>query len=299
MKYSRKSFVAVVMIVTAVLGWLISLAGLVGIWSNYSRINNSVENFVNLANRSLDTSTQLLDVTDNTIKTTGQTVTQIQTSLLDVSTTFGNTSPLFNSAANMVGQDFSKMAADTHVALVSLAGTAKVIDDTLRFISSVPFIGQPYNPSVPLDASVNNLAASIEKLPANLNDIQGWLTGTGKDLTTLKEDTAQLSKSIEKITPQLSAASQVITQYRKLVQDLRTELTGLSTRLSQILIMAALSLTVFLVWLALAQVGPFVQGLERLQSSPNKNNDVMPENFADQDDILETIENETEEDAPA
>jgi hypothetical protein len=150
MKYSHSSVTAIMMIVAAILGWLISLVGLVGVWSIYPRINSSIGNFVGLANRSLDTSIQLLDSIDATLKAAGGTVAQIQVSLVDVSGTFGNTSPLFSSAANMVGKDFSKMAEDTRIALVSLANTAKIIDDSLRFISSFPLIGQPYNPPVPV-----------------------------------------------------------------------------------------------------------------------------------------------------
>jgi len=295
MKYSRSSITAMIMIVVAVLGWLISLAGLMGIWSLYPRINSSIGNLISLANRSVDTSIQLLDGIDATLKTTQETVAQIRVSLLDVSGTFGNTSPLFDSAANMVGKDFSKMADDTRIALVSLASTAKVIDDSLRFISSIPLIGQSYNPPLPLDTSVNNLAASIEKLPANLSEIQTWLDGTGKDLATLKEDTAQLAKNIEKVTPQLTTAIQVMAQYRQLVQDLKTGLAGVQTRLTQSLSLLASSLSIFLVWLALAQVSNFMQGLERLKAVRIEANIAAQEKVVIEEDLLQNTAFPTKE----
>lgn len=266
MRYQRSSVTAVIMIITALLGWGISIVGFFGTWSLYPKISSSANNLIGLARRSLDTTTRLLDVVDNTLKTTAETTLQIQTSLEDVSKSFGNTAPLFGSASEMVSKDFSKMAEDTRVALVSLASTAKVIDDTLRFLSSFPLIGQSYNPPVPLDTSINNLASGIEKLPANLKDIQSWLTGTGKDLATLKEDTAQLAKSMAKITPQVTAATQVMVQYRGLVQDLKSELTVLEARISQALSLLAVSISIFLLWLALAQISTFSQGLERLRA---------------------------------
>jgi len=287
MKYSHSSITARIMIVTAVLGWLISLVGLIGIWSIFPRINNSIVNLMSLANRSLDTSIQFLDGIDATLKTTSDTIAQIQSSLVDVSGTFGNTAPLFDSAADMIGKDFSKMADDTRTALVSLASTAKVIDDTLRFISSFPLVGQPYNPPVPLDTSVNNLAASIEKLPANLNEIQSWLDGTGKDLSTLKDDTAKLAISIDMVTPQLKNAVQVMAQYRQLVQDLKNGLSGLETRMTQGLALLAVSLSIFLLWLALAQVSNFTQGLERLHSAQIIANSAVLENVVIEDDLLD------------
>ncbi len=290
-KGPRKSITATVMIVTAILGWLISLVGFIGIWSLYPRVNNSVSNAIGLAKRSLDTTNQLLDVVDTTLNATQDTITQIHTSLVDVSNTFGNTAPLFDSASNMVGKDFSKMAEDTRIALVSLASTAKVIDDSLRFISSFPLIGQPYNPPIPLDTSINNLASGIEKLPSNLNDIQSWLSGTGKDLSTLKEDTAQLAQSVAKINPQLTSATQVVAKYRLLVQDLKTELTNLEVRLPQALSLLAISLSIFFIWMALAQVGNFSQGIERLRAVQ------IDQNIAEQtepglpaEEILESVE---------
>jgi hypothetical protein len=290
MKYSRRSVTAIVMIMVAILGWLISLTGLLGIWTIYPSITSSISNTILFANRSLDTSLQLLDGIDATLKTASEAVTQIQTGLVDVSKTFGNTSPMFGSAANMVGKDFTKMVEDSRVALLSLANSAKVLDDTLRFISSFPLIGQSYNPPVPLDTSINNLASSIETLPSNLKDIQTWLDGTGKDLATLKEDTAQLAKSVEKISPQLATAIQVEVQYRQLVQELKTGLTGLETRLYQGSMLLAVSLSIFLIWLAIAQVPNFLQGLERLQASQMDENLVVQENLVVEETILENSE---------
>jgi ABC-type transporter Mla subunit MlaD len=286
----RSSLTTVVMLATAVLGWLISLTGVIGIWNLYPRVIHSVHDGIGLANRSLDTSIQLLDGIDTTIQTANDTVLQIRTGLLDVSKTFGNTSPLFDSAANMVGKDFSKMVDDSRVALVSLSSTAKVIDDTLRFLSSFPLIGQSYNPPVPLDTSINNLASSIEKLPSNLSEIQSWLNGTGKDLSALKEDTSQLAKSIDKVTPQLSTALQVTARYRQLVRELKAELVGLETRLSQSILLLAICVSIFLGWIALAQVGPFLQAIERMRPTKNDEDRTPASTSALDNEILSSIE---------
>jgi hypothetical protein len=291
MKFLRNSVTPTVMIVTAVFGWIIILVGLIGIWSLYPGVSGTISNGIGLANRSLDTSIQLLDGVDATLKSASDAISQIQTGLIDVSNTFGKTSPLFDSASNLVSTDFSKMADDTLLALLSLANTAKVIDDSLRFISSFPLIGQPYNPPVPLDTSINNLASSIEKLPANLNAIQSWLDGTGKDLASLKDDTAQLAASIDKTAPQLNSAIQVMAQYRQLVKDLKNDLAGLETRLLQGLLILCIALSIFLIWTAMTQVPNFVQAVDRLQSMQTKKVVTPQENIAiDDDDILEIEE---------
>jgi methyl-accepting chemotaxis protein len=189
----------------------------------------------------------------------------LQTSLKDVAAVFDKTSPIFQSGAKMVGEDFTKMVLTTRDALTALKGTAKTIDDTLRFISTIPLIGTPYNPSVPLDVSIGDLSQSMDQLPSRLAEIKGWLEQTGGDFLTIKKDTLSMADKMGAISPMIKSAKTVTSQYQVLLKNLTQKLNDLESGLPRALLIGSICLTIFLVWLTLAQIGPFVQGLERFR----------------------------------
>jgi methyl-accepting chemotaxis protein len=267
----KSKWTAYAMIFSALLGWLISLAGLIGLWLILPQINQSSLRFIGLSKQLLDLSSQLLDTSDTTLGLSVDSLGQIQAGLNDVASTFGKTSPAFKSAAKLTGTDFVKMTTDTRNALISLKSTAKVIDDTMRLISKIPLVGPPYNPPAPLDVSIDNLAMSMEKLPAHLVSIQSWLDGTGNDLAILQEDTTQLANIIGTIQPQLQAAQKFSAECRQLVAELKKEMDYFSAITPQILLVIGLILSIFLVWIGISQIGPFTLGLERLHIHSEKN----------------------------
>ena len=261
----RNRLLGRILIVTALLGWLISLGGLVGVWVLQPSITQSAVTFLNLGQRTLETTGQLLDVIDTSLAAASDNITVVQTMLTETAGTFDKTSPMLQSAASMVGNDFAKMTTETRNALISLKSSAKIVDDSLRFISRIPLIGSPYNPPAPLDVSISNLAASMDNLPANLAEIQAWLNSTGSDLQGLQKSTSQFSLNMGTLIPNLAAARTTAAQYKVLVQDLKNEFGSLQANLPTYIFLAAVVLSLFLVWLAFAQLGTFFQGVEQLR----------------------------------
>jgi len=254
-----------ILIVTALLGWLISLGGLVGVWMIQPTITQSGVTFLSTGQSTLETTGQLLNEIDTSLAAAVDNIAVVQTMLTVTAAAFDKTTPMLQSAASMVGNDFAKMTTETQNALISLQSSAKIVDDSLRFISRIPLIGSPYNPPAPLDVSISNLAASMDNLPANLAEIQAWLDSTGSDLQGLQKSTSQLSLDMGTFIPNLTAARTTAGEYKALVQEMKIEIGSLQANFPTYIFLAAVVLSLFLIWLAFAQLGTFFQGWQQLR----------------------------------
>ncbi len=164
-----------------------------------------------------------------------------------------STTPLLNSLSGLVGNDMVNTVTKVQESLVSLQATAKVIDNTLALISSIPFVSNdPYDPEVPLDKSVNNISVGMADLPSNLKEFKTTLTTASDSLTDMPSTIHRLAAEIDKINASVTSARDVVTKYQSTVDRMITQLTTIQKVLPFALTMIWLAMTLVFVWMACA-----------------------------------------------
>ena len=164
--------------------------------------------------------TNMLDVVNTTLDQAGANIQAIEASLIDVTAALSTASNVADTVGTMIGEDFTRVIAETQTSLDSVETSAKLIDDTLRIVSAVPFIGARYRPEVPLQETISAVNLSLDELPASFAVVQSELEQTSTSVDNIQRDLDNLSMTIGEIETSLTEAKVVLEQYRTVVQIL-------------------------------------------------------------------------------
>lgn len=264
-----------ILILGAILGLILSLSGLVLLWASQATITLQISETLDTLDQTVQASTEMLSVMDHSLEQAETNIGLIETAIAGVSLTIENTAGTANSVGTMVGEDFTQVITDTQTTLDSVASSAKLIDDTLRIISAIPFIGARYQPDVPLQTTIGQVSDNIGDLTPSLTTIQTDLLATAESLGQIRSGLDELSASLNDIETNVASARSVLGQYTVLVNDLSEDISRLETSLPRWLRIISWGLTLGLIWLVIAQIGLLLQGLAFL-SRPEPATYVLP-----------------------
>ena len=250
-----------VLILGAILGFIISLSGLVFVWASQATISGQVSDTLETLDQTVQATTEMLAVVDQSLEQAETNINLIETSISNVSLTIESTAEMATSVSGLVGEEFTQVVTDTQTALVSVEGSAKLIDDTLRIVSAVPFIGARYQPDVPLQTSIAQVSENLEELTPSLTAIQTDLLTTAESLGQIRVGLDELSTSIGEIETSIASARSVLEQYIHLVSELNEDISQLESNLPRWLQIFTWGTTLGLIWLMIAQIGLLLQGL--------------------------------------
>lgn len=259
------SVVGILLILAALAGLVISVAGIVGVWRVQQAVNaglgrtldvlettlDATDDGLEIADQSLDQATASLDSLSGVLQTTGKTVR--------------DSIPLFNTFAHVATEDIPAAIERTQTALDSAQSSARFIDTTLRLVTSIPFLSlERYNPEVPLSDALGEASASLDPISTSLSDLQESVATSAENLATVAEQLDAMSASIEDIQTSLAGAKEVTRKYLQVVSTLNRQLGTARENLPVRVNAIAWFLTIALAWLALTQIGLLIQGLEML-----------------------------------
>lgn len=250
------------LLLAALAGWLLSLGGLAVLWSTRPQVTKGLSDLLTIGSDTLDATAATLDVVETSLIQSADTFVVLNSTLDSAASTLGTASDIVDDIGGLVGEDLVAVVDQTQVSLTSASDSAKLVDDTLRLVSSLPLVGQRYQPEVPLSESITDIATSLEGMNTSLGQIQDGLDKSGKEVNEFHWMMVGLSGQIEQITPQLYAALQQVGAYRAIVADLQQKVTSFQQALPGYLTTVYILLTILLLWVALSQLGLFMQGLQ-------------------------------------
>ncbi|MCX8025824.1 MAG: hypothetical protein N3A60_11545, partial [Thermanaerothrix sp.] len=135
--------------------------------------------------------------------------------------------------------------------------------------ASIPFFpGKPYNPETPLHQALGEVATSLDGLNTSLTTMETSLAQTGSNLGLIESEVKRMQEDIQRIRESLQEARDVVKQYQDTTARLLERLRWLEANLPRLTTLAAIGLTIFLVWLGFNQVGVLLQGLVFLRTAP-------------------------------
>ena len=269
MKRFLARLTGLLLILDALLGFGLSVAGLVVIWTSQSTVLTRVTSTMDTIEMTVAATTNMLDVVNTTLDQAGANIQAIEASLIDVTAALSTASNVADTVGTMIGEDFTRVIAETQTSLDSVETSAKLIDDTLRIVSAVPFIGARYRPEVPLQETISAVNLSLDELPASFAVVQSEMEQTSTSVDNIQRDLDNLSMTIGEIDTSLTEAKVVLEQYRTVVQILEQEIASLEANLPRWLDYASWSLTIGLIWLLFAQIPIFLVGLALITRGEN------------------------------
>ena len=147
------------------------------------------------------------------------------------------------------------------VALKSVASSAKIIDDVLAVVTSIPLVGiEAYNPEVPLHEGLEDVIDNLGEIPTPLGGAQRGLSATETNMGDLEGDLTSVAEDVGQTTTTLREARTVVRDYQAVVADWTETVTTVQEALPGWLRWLRRNLSLALLFLAVAQVGPLSRG---------------------------------------
>ncbi|MEW6504829.1 MAG: hypothetical protein AB1457_12775 [Chloroflexota bacterium] len=258
--------IGMILIATAILGWLISLSGLGLLWASYQPLRQTASEMLEVTRGALEVTSQTMLLVEDSLRQAEIGLEQVQTTLNGFSAVIETTSGVMEVVSGVLGDEFNGILRDTANAMEGLEKTSRLIDDTLGFISSVPFFGgSQYQPETPLAESVASMRQDLEGIPPALEQISNRLEDTADGLQPLPETIGNLTAQLAGIQNNLSQTHRQLDEYQAVIESYRSELERLTTTLPKVITGLYIGISILLVWIGFAQIGLFTQGLERLK----------------------------------
>ena len=269
MKTIFHRFLGIVLVVFAVTGMLLSLAGLAGVWGYKKRVETSLAQKLELLSTTLETTTQGLEIASQSLETSSKSITAIQTTLDSLAISIEDSTPMLDSLDTLLSDDLPATITSTQTSLASAQSSAKIIDGFLNIVSLI-LPGNPYNPAVPLHEALGQVSASLDGLPGSFTEMATSLETTNDNLVVIKANVELIATSVSQIERSLADAKEVVSQYQEIVTKLQGTVETAQKQLSLWLNGLVWISTLLLVWLGVMQVGLLLQGLDILATSDHE-----------------------------
>lgn len=263
MRQQLKRVTGLLLIAAAALGLVLALVGLVGVWSYKNRLATLLDGQVGLAISVLDTTSQGLTVAGTALQTTQSTVQTLNDTVQVLAKSITDTLPLMDSLSRILGRDLPQTIEATQTSLQAAQASAKIIDDVLKILTAIPFFpGKPYNPDIPLNVALADVSTSLDEMPAAFRAMESNIRKTNVNLSLVQGNVDRVSGEVTQVQTSLEQASRIIVQYQDAADGLKGQLVHLQTKIPLVINLSAIFMTLFLLWMAIAQLGLLTQGLE-------------------------------------
>lgn len=257
----QQRLLGMTLIATAVLGLVISLAGLVVVGYAGARAQEALQRQVTVVDNALAATSDGLAVAETSLEAARRTVSNLSSVVGNVSQAVSDTEPGLVALQDLLGEQLPETIVSTQVALDGAAETATIVDGVL---SALSLFGVRYDPDVPLNVAIDRVSQSLAAVPPSLDTVAVGLGTTMTQLGTIASDLTEVETGLQAIAADLSDAARVIDQYQVVVSDLQAELVMLRTTAPGWIRVARWGGTVLLVWLGLAQLGLLTQSWQLL-----------------------------------
>ncbi|MBN1147592.1 MAG: hypothetical protein JXA78_10065 [Anaerolineales bacterium] len=260
-----------ILLVTAAIGGLVfSIVGIVGVWRYKAAAVESLTTTVQILGDTLDTTVAGLEVTQESLQGAVSSLGALQGTLQTTAKTVESTEPVMGEISRMMEEDLPEAITAAQTSLQAAQSSAAVIDGVLMTISGIPLIGSSinYNPEVTLAEALGQVSGSLDGLPDSFAAMEDGLSDTSHNLQVLQVDFALMVDAVKQIEIAVAQYEAVVGGYQGSVAQVQAQLDLLAKNIPTIVNILSWGLTIFLVWMAIAQIGLFTQGMERLASRP-------------------------------
>lgn len=260
--------VGMVLILGALAGLVVNIAGLTFVPRVEEQVQTVVEKTLNDFNNTLTTISTSLKVVDSSLENAEKTLEVAVTTTHDVAKAVDDTVPLLNTIGNLTGKELPSIVSSTQDSLAAAEQGAVTVELLLNTLNTIPLLNiPPYNPPVPLNQSLNNISASLEPLGDSFSQIESNLKDGSQSIEQVTADIDQLADTLAEVDNTLSEAKGVSIQFQKALDQQKEIINTLQTNIEPAIMWTSRAVSLVLIWLVIAQLGLLWQGFEMVGRS--------------------------------
>jgi chromosome segregation ATPase len=267
-----RKLIGVLLMIAAIIGLFISVAGIGFFWRIEDPLTQNIQSTIDLLSQTMTTTAQGLTITQSALEGSVATISSLQSTVQTTANTIKSSSPMVEEISTLMQEDLPRTIQATEASLRSAAQSAQVIDGLLGTLSGIPLLGPSlnYNPEVPLSTALEEVAENLSSLPGSFANMKDSLEESTSNLETFQADLTVMAESIGEIQKSVAQYDQVIQGYQQSIEQVITGLDNLKENIPTYVHYLVLGLTLFFVWMAIAQLGLLTQGWELLTEKPQK-----------------------------
>ena len=280
MNIITRRIIGLLLILAAFGGLVFSITGLALTWRIKPAAEKNLSSGVDLVSSTLATTAQGLVVTQESLEVAVESIRALQGTLDTTAKTLKSSEPMVTTVVQLMDQDLPAAVQATQASLLSAQESARVIDSLLEALNFLPGIN--YNPELPLNATLGDVSTSLDGLPVSFDEIGKSLTDTRKNLQSIQVDLALMVDSIRQIEKSITRAGEVVEQYQVSVETVQKQLKTMQNNIPTMTTAVAWGFSLFLGWMAIAQLGLFTQGWGLVNEGDQKKDQQPPAEEAKQ-----------------
>lgn len=265
MRKLSRQLVGYTLLGAAIIGILFSAWGLITVWRMRTPIAAGLTETLDLLDSTLQASADGLMIADDSLGQTSTAIGALEDTFQATGRTLDDSTELVNTMIGFFGQELPDTITATQTSLISAQASARVIDTTLRAMSNIPILPLPqYNPPVPLQDSLQQVSESLDPLQGSFESLESTLRSSRGNLILIGAEFDIITRQVQAINLSLTNSRAVVQDYQDVVADLQDRVNSAQAGLPRWISNLTWITTLLLIWLAITQVGLFVQGLEML-----------------------------------
>ncbi len=252
------------LLITGVLGIIISLALLSLTWVAKVRINKTITVSLTAINDAFTTTKEGIQVIDGALSQAEQNIDTLEVSFTSLTDSLEDIKQISTDASLMFDDQLVGIVNSAQTSLDSSASSARLIDSALNALASLPFLGLDFRPEIPLHTSLGNLSANFNSLPENLQQISGYLASFSENLTELALSSSSVNTQLDTLGSQVDEARLVLNDYQDIINDMIEWIEKAQLSLNIWLTVFAIVVSLFCLWLLLIQLLPLSEAKKYL-----------------------------------
>jgi hypothetical protein len=271
-----RRIIGFVMLVVALIGILISIAGTYIGFQFVDSIGAALDQTLTIASDALGTTSETLSLTKRTVEQAEEGLGTVVTTAENLATTIDETRPLLDQVTTVATGSVPDSLAAVEDTIPNLVEVAGAIDNTLQALEAFQFsrsvlgvdfafdLGIEYQPEQRFDESVALIGVGLEGVPESLRDLQSDLDVANKNLATISENILTISGDLAAINSSVADLPALVQDYVNLIDETNAMLLRAKTSVNQQLQNVKIGVIVLFVWFGLNQIVPLFLGLDLL-----------------------------------
>lgn len=262
--------IGVFLIVVAILGLVISVAGMGLTWRLERTTREQALVNIDFLLAGLEATTEGLVVADQSLEASQTNLLALTEIISDTARTLDNSLPMVDTFSALVGENLPETVRAAQTSLDSAQEGARVIDSVLRTLNRIPLLGNIYDaPEVPLHEALGQVSSSLDSLPPTFSSMQSSLEVTASNMAVVQADLQEVVIQVGTINTNLEEARAVIARYQETLGDFQAQVENIRESAPGWITALAWTFTVLFLWMGFSQLGLLVHGFELLRFPPH------------------------------
>ncbi len=267
MKKILYRIIGILLIAAAIGGLIFSLIAMYVVWKVKTPVSEGISSSVSLLTSTLDTTVEGLLLSQQALETSTQSLEALQSTLVTTGNAIVASEPFIENVGVLMKDQLPTTIEATQSSLEGVQKSTRLIDSVLRALTI--FNRGAYQPDQPLHEAIADVSISLGEIPPTMIEMEESLSEATGNLDVIQKDLIFMADSVGEIDKSINEFNLVIEQYIELINGLKLQLENLETNIPTYWNWLASGVTIFLIWMAIAQLGLLTQGLELVRREVN------------------------------